>query len=92
MRASIILPIFISLLGMTVVRADGTTIDGTTVSSGQTVDVGATNIQSGGDVTGTAGASGNAAAPAVGASVIDKVWLFAGAGLGVVAGGLAFGL
>ena len=96
MRASIILPLALSLLGFVV--ADGTTIDGATVSDGQTINIGTTVVQTGGDATGsdgtanTADGSSNAAAGAVGASFIENGWLVVGAAMGVAAGGLAFGL
>ena len=95
MRTSLILPLTLSLLGYVI--ADGTTINGAT-ASGSDINVGTTVVQTGGDATGSDGAantaagSSNAAAGAIGATFIDSVWLVVGAGMGVAAGGLAFGL
>lgn len=98
MRATLILTGVVSLLGFVAAQDAGTTIDSTTVSGGQTFNLGTTVVQTGGDTTATDGAantasgSSNAAAGPVGATVIDKVWLGVVAGMGIAAGGLAFGL
>ena len=102
MRAVTTFSVLVSLLGLVAAQGTtvGTTIDGTTVSAGETTNIGTTVTQSGGDVTATdqpaatttgssqSSASSNGGNHIYAGNVVDNVWLAVGAGMGVVAGGL----